>query len=701
MKSSIPIYRYPEIQQAIANNQPIFWVEGEKVADALWSIGIAATTSIGGSNGYTHWGTYKNDLKDANLVICPDRDEVGMKYAEQVFSDFPDAKWLYAFPKSPLWNIPLPRSGGLDIADWIEDGATPQQILMSAESKRDVQTKSRSESKKEKRESKMNKVFAYIEQELGESLRLNLLTGKMELDSVEWSTQSYRLNITFACDLDLSEADAFAISSAIALKNAYHPIQDWLDELSEMYGTSTINLLDTPSTLLLKTTNPLYDLYLRNQMIAAVARIYDPGCKVDFATLLQGKQSIGKSTFWRNLAGEAWFDDTVNSNLDDKDELAKLHECWFEELQEFDRITNKKEAALVKSYLSTQVDRYRAPYDRYLDSHPRRMVLVGSVNPSEFLVDETGNRRFQIIPVTDYINTDLVTELRPRLWAAAVALYKKGVKWHLTIEQEKVATEQNKAFEIQDLWAATVNEYLSEDSNLYEKSGEVYVMQSKILEHLGIEIGRQTQFDKRRLSKVLTQLGWSSLPNSIKLPGFKNSVRVWSRNGEESNSVTASVTPNRDLSNPYSVRLLDNSHSSHGKNAETAATLLEGVHDDRDRVAEFSEKPRDFRDQAETLSQQGFEKSRNGHGTQNHSVTSQLRDQISTKESRFQPLAVGSVVHYAGNKYSIPSEKHLTITEIDGIYVMTVTDEGDYSTWLPISDVKKGIQAKGKVKNNA
>jgi len=116
-RANIPIYRYAEIQKAIANNELIFLVEGEACADILWSLGLAATCNIGGS---TKWrNTDTNDLEGAKVVIVPDRDKPGIKHAELLHQEFPGALWLYPFPESKAWEN-LPESQGLDIADWVE-----------------------------------------------------------------------------------------------------------------------------------------------------------------------------------------------------------------------------------------------------------------------------------------------------------------------------------------------------------------------------------------------------------------------------------------------------------------------------------------------------------------------------------------------------------------------------------------------------
>lgn len=66
-------------------------VEGEGYADSLWLIGICATTTLGGSGKSKTYGNEQEDLAGADLVLCPDPDESGVKHSEAIASDFPDA----------------------------------------------------------------------------------------------------------------------------------------------------------------------------------------------------------------------------------------------------------------------------------------------------------------------------------------------------------------------------------------------------------------------------------------------------------------------------------------------------------------------------------------------------------------------------------------------------------------------------------
>lgn len=125
-RENIPIYRYQEIKQAIANGENIFIVEGEGKADLLWSLGLPATCNIAGSGKWRDSDT--QDLEGASVILCPDRDVPGVKHCEAIFKDFPNAQWLYCFPDSPLWHH-LPESRGADLKDWIDQGSSKEDII--------------------------------------------------------------------------------------------------------------------------------------------------------------------------------------------------------------------------------------------------------------------------------------------------------------------------------------------------------------------------------------------------------------------------------------------------------------------------------------------------------------------------------------------------------------------------------------------
>lgn len=71
---------------AVIKSDEIYFVEGEKDADNLNTIGLTASTSASGANGFKKYAhEYMESLRDKTIYIIPDNDEAGRKYANDVY----------------------------------------------------------------------------------------------------------------------------------------------------------------------------------------------------------------------------------------------------------------------------------------------------------------------------------------------------------------------------------------------------------------------------------------------------------------------------------------------------------------------------------------------------------------------------------------------------------------------------------------
>ena len=141
----------------------------------------------------------------------------------------------------------------------------------------------------------------------------------------------------------------------------------------------------------------LYDNMIKCTLIAAVRRVYEPGCKHDNACVLMGEQGLGVIVL--EGIGRALLLSALR-DIQSKDDLMVLHRSWIMEWAELDHITNKRHAGQVKAFLSQSTDMFRVPYGKTTEAFPRRGIIVGSTNRTDgFLVDDTGSRRFWVIPV--------------------------------------------------------------------------------------------------------------------------------------------------------------------------------------------------------------------------------------------------------------------------------------------------------------
>jgi predicted P-loop ATPase len=253
-------------------------------------------------------------------------------------------------------------------------------------------------------------------------------------------------------------------------------------------------------------------------LVGAVRRIYEPGCKHDAATVLMGPQGCGKSTFWRNLGGP-FFSDALR-DINSKDDLLVLHRSWLMEWAELDHITGKRHAGQVKAFLSQQIDTFRVPYGKGTEDFPRRGIIVGSTNrETGFLVDDTGNRRFWVVPVAvvDMIEVDDLLLKRDAIWAAAVLAYRSGVANHLPAELEKQVAADNANYQVESPWLAPVREWIASPRN----AGCPITTEILLTDAIGKPVERQSRADQMQVASICYQLGLKKRRKTV------NGVQKW------------------------------------------------------------------------------------------------------------------------------------------------------------------------------
>ena len=141
---------------------------------------------------------------------------------------------------------------------------------------------------------------------------------------------------------------------------------------------------------------PLNREITRLWMIGAVDRAIRPGCQFDSVLVFCGEQGIGKTKLLRMLAGE-YYINSIQATSMDKSTAELLQGKWIVELGELDSV-KKSASTAFKNFISSTADHYRKPYATNAETHPRQCVFAGTTNEGAFLRDDTGERRFWILP---------------------------------------------------------------------------------------------------------------------------------------------------------------------------------------------------------------------------------------------------------------------------------------------------------------
>jgi predicted P-loop ATPase len=201
-------------------------------------------------------------------------------------------------------------------------------------------------------------------------------------------------------------------------------------------------------------------------IISAVARAYDPGCKVDTMLTLHGPQGIFKSEFGRVLAGRReWFSSSMPSlkNVGDKEALQSMCGKWIIELAELAQFKGASPEA-IKDFLTSEADYFRKPYDVTPLDYLRTCVFYGTLNVEEVIKDATGLRRFlPLIVDKDKVDIAEFKCDRDQIVAEAVYRYLHGEKWWPQTEHQKLLCEtEQKKFNgvVEDPWAEPVRQWL-------------------------------------------------------------------------------------------------------------------------------------------------------------------------------------------------------------------------------------------------
>jgi predicted P-loop ATPase len=210
--------------------------------------------------------------------------------------------------------------------------------------------------------------------------------------------------------------------------------------------------------------SPLNREIAKRWMSTACARVFRPGCKFDTVlVLVSPKQGIGKSQFADILAGE-WFQDGLPA-IGSKDAMQALRGVWIVEVNEM-AATKKVDDDAIKQFFAARNDRYRESYGRYEADHPRQCVFIGSTNTREFIVDNTGGRRFWPVDVHATRadvgrRMDAMRAVRDQLWAEAMVLYQKGTpSWFSEPAYLTELSEQQTQHTQEDEWQGWIEAFL-------------------------------------------------------------------------------------------------------------------------------------------------------------------------------------------------------------------------------------------------
>ena len=460
----IPLYHVYNITD---NTKPVFIVEGEKDVETMEKLGYIATTSPNGAG--SKWKSeYTPFFNGFDVVILADNDEVGLKYATNIAESLiQTARSVKLVPSQALYTPLQPKGDISDIVDSIGFTKAIKLIENILNGNEYIFTSKLSSEPQQVRKSKKKqtltyKLFVEFIEKQGYSIRYNQMTHSYEFMgfSEEESPEHLPETVPIILCEELREEYTKVTKSSVmdyitlyATKHRYNPVLDMIkkekwdgrDRVEEIYNIFKIPQDDTLSrTLIYK--------WLMQSVCGLYNNIYNP-FSLDIALTFQGNQGIGKTRFFEKLAlNPKFFAEGCCLDPRNKDSIMLATNKWICELGEIGS-TMKKDIDSVKAFISKSTDEYRTPYGKAMLQYPRMTSFVGTVNDEQFLVDQTGNRRFATIPLAPDLEIDYEKQIKPfnalQLWSQIYQVVKdldKSSCFRLTNEEKKLLDERNQHF---------------------------------------------------------------------------------------------------------------------------------------------------------------------------------------------------------------------------------------------------------------
>lgn len=217
-----------------------------------------------------------------------------------------------------------------------------------------------------------------------------------------------------------------------AYRNKYNPLKKIIENTvwdgKKRMETLFIDKLKVDDTKLNRTMTKIW-------LLAAIKRLYEPGCPFDSMIVLVGAQGVGKTKLVHKLGLEKYAADIdfdiVNSKAREQTEY--LNSTW---IANFDEMANfsVREIGQVKTFLTKTNDKARMAYGRYTAKYNRHTVFIGGTNEEVFLKDSTSGleRRFWTMKVNNTVEDGIKMvnetddEYILQVWAETLQMYREG-----------------------------------------------------------------------------------------------------------------------------------------------------------------------------------------------------------------------------------------------------------------------------------
>ena len=307
--------------------------------------------------------------------------------------------------------------------------------------------------------------YEHFKEQLRKDLRYKLRYNRMG-NVIEYGGKEIKEGLTSWASTELgishlASDPLYQCVEAVAMENEYHPFLEALERLATVVNPDFDLWENLPDYLLgIPRTDEKYELYkvfLQKYFCAIYSRVKFPGIKYDVVLVFQGLQGTGKSTWFRNsVLGRKFFADSA-SLANDKDSIMIEQRAVLHELPE---ITAHfvRDIGHIRHAITQSEAQVRLPYGRAPKTIRRQSIFCATANETEILKDPQGNRRFQIIRISNDLRPDKA--LFKKVWATVHQLLSRFTEDNIEDLEEFLELPR----ELRDASAANNKEFETVDA---------------------------------------------------------------------------------------------------------------------------------------------------------------------------------------------------------------------------------------------
>ncbi len=364
-----------------------------------------------------------------------------------------------------------------------------------------------------------------LDSQLAPRMRFNILSQRFEVEGKETSLEAMTCLLEDECKVTFTGKSLTDRLGGYREKLAYNPIVEYLGGLK-----ANLPLVDT------KAAKDYFEEFVekffgsnaedgsqvmdaikvKRWAISAIARAYEPGCKVDTALiLLSPDQGIGKTSFFTTLANGHYVN--MSSTATDKDGILTQQAGWLIDMGEIDATFNAKDVSAIKNNMTVQEDKVRPPYGSSIQTYKRHSVFCGTCNEEKFLRDSTGSRRFLVVKAREVLLGKEVEAERDTFWHNALSLYSSGEPWWFTKDESDMISSDNEQYSEKNPYLETITLALDRAETNHPLMPNTALTTSDIAERiLGLTLASLKGKQGKDIAGAMKSLGYVQVDKKLK-----------------------------------------------------------------------------------------------------------------------------------------------------------------------------------------